>query len=74
MDPIEYPIHDRIQRLEAAGIRHKGLYSVNCVRIACSSGNITVLGSRQVFDERIFDHPKGKISNEIDIAVFFQNE
>ena len=33
---------------EAAGIRHNELYSINCVRIACRSGNITVLGSPQV--------------------------
>ena len=38
---------------EVAGIRHNKLYSVNCVRIACSSENIRVLGSPQVFDERI---------------------
>ena len=29
---------------EAAGIRHNELYSVNCIRIACRSENIT--GSR----------------------------
>ena len=38
---------------EAAGIRHTGIYSVNCVHSACSSENKTVLGSRHVFDERI---------------------
>ena len=38
---------------EATGIRHNELYSVNCVRIICSSENITVLGSPQLFDERI---------------------
>ena len=39
--------------VEAAGIKHNGLYSVNCVRLDCSSENITVLDSSQVFDERI---------------------
>ena len=39
--------------IEAAGIKHNGLYSVNCVNINCGSVNITVLGSPQVFDERI---------------------
>ena len=33
---------------EAAGIIHNELYSVNCVRIACSSENMTVLGFPQV--------------------------
>ena len=37
-------------QIEAAGIRHNALYSVNCVRIACRSGNITFLGSPQVFE------------------------
>ena len=37
--------------LEAARIKHNELYSVNCVRIICRSGNITVLGSLQVFDK-----------------------
>ena len=44
-----YPNHSN----EDAGIKNNGLYSVNYIRIACSSGNIAVLGSRQVFDERI---------------------
>ena len=39
--------------IEAAEIIHNELYSVNCVRINCSSENIMVLGSPQVFDERI---------------------
>ena len=30
--------------IEAAGIRHNDLYSVNFLRIACSYGNIMVLG------------------------------
>ena len=51
---------------EAAGIRHNELYPVNCVRISCSSGNITVLGPPQVFDERIlqqvFFHTMNSIS------------
>ena len=38
---------------EAAVIIHNNIYSVNCVSIACSYKNITVLGSPQVFDERI---------------------
>ena len=38
---------------EAAVIIHNGIYSVSCVWIACSSGNITALGSPQVFDEMI---------------------
>ena len=38
---------------KAAGIRHNGLYLVNCIRINCSSENITVLDSWQVCDERI---------------------
>ena len=38
---------------EAAGIRHNGIYSVNCLHIACISENITVLGSHQSFYERI---------------------
>ena len=41
---------------EAAGIRHNELYSVNYERIICSSGNITVLGPPQVFDERVLLH------------------
>ena len=41
------------QPIEAARIRHNELYSVHCVRIDCSSENITILGSDQVFDERI---------------------
>ena len=36
---------------ESVGISHKKLYSVNCVPIACSHKNITVLESPQVFDE-----------------------
>ena len=47
------PLLEKRTYVEAAGIRYNGLYSVNCVRIACSSENITVLVSRQVFDERI---------------------
>ena len=39
--------------VKAAEIRHNELYSVKCVRIACRSENITVLGSPQVFDEWI---------------------
>ena len=39
--------------IEATGIINNDIYSVNCVRIACSSKNITVLGSPQVLDERI---------------------
>ena len=41
---------------EAAGNKHNELYSVNFVRMACSSENITFLGSPQVFDERISLH------------------
>ena len=37
----------------AVRIRHKGVYSVYCVLIICSSDNITVLGSRQVFTDRV---------------------
>ena len=33
---------------EAAGVRHNNIYSVNCVRIACRSKNIMVLGYTQV--------------------------
>ena len=43
--------------IEAAGIRHNGRYPVNCVRIACIYENKTVLGSRRVFNERIFFTP-----------------
>ena len=39
--------------METVGIIHNELYSVNCVHIACSSKNITVVGSPRVFDERI---------------------
>ena len=39
--------------LEAGGIRHNDLYSVNCTHIACRSENITVLGSPQVCDKRV---------------------
>ena len=39
--------------IEIEGIRHNDIYSVNCVRIACSSKSIIVLGSPQVFDEQI---------------------
>ena len=39
--------------IEAAGNRHNEFYSVNYVRIDCSSGNTTVFRSPQVFDERI---------------------
>ena len=38
---------------EAVGIGHNEIYSVNCVRIACSSGDLMVLGSPQAFDEKI---------------------
>ena len=42
-----------IEDIEAVGIIHYRLYRVNRVHIACSSENITVLGSPQVFDERV---------------------
>ena len=38
---------------EAAGIIHNGIYSVNCVHIACSSEKIMVLSFCQFFNERI---------------------
>ena len=38
---------------KVAGIRYNRIYSVNCVRINCSSENITVLDSPHVFDEMI---------------------
>ena len=41
------------QRSKAVRIRHNELYSVNCVHIACRYGNITVLASLQIFNERI---------------------
>ena len=34
-------------------IIHDGIYSVNCDAFACSSDNITVLGSRQVLYKMI---------------------
>ena len=40
-------------QIEAGVIRHTVFYLVNCVRIVCSSKKIMVLGSPQVFDERI---------------------
>ena len=43
----------RSRLIKAAGVKHNRVYSVNFVRIACSSENITVLGSKQVFYERI---------------------
>ena len=39
--------------VESVLIRYNKLYSVHCVRIACSYGNITLLCPPQVFDERI---------------------
>ena len=38
---------------EAVVKGNNGLYSVNCVCIACSSKYITVLGSHQVCNEKI---------------------
>ena len=35
--------------IEAVVISHSGIYSVNCVHIACGSVNITVLGLCQIF-------------------------
>ena len=45
--------HDLSLGNKAKQARHNGIYSLNCVRINFSSGNITVLGSYQVFDKRI---------------------
>ena len=39
--------------IEAAGIIHNGIHLFNCVRINCSSGDMMVLGSPQVFDEGV---------------------
>ena len=44
---------DSILFIGAVRIRQNRLYSVDCVRIACSYENITVLGSRQFFDEMV---------------------
>ena len=33
--------------------KNNWIYSLNCVHTSCTSKNITVLGSRQVSDERI---------------------
>ena len=35
------------------GIRNNGIYSVNCVQVACSSENIMIIGYCQIFDKRI---------------------
>ena len=48
-----YPNTSHSWTTEAAGIIRNSPYLVNCVHINCSSKNMKVLGSPQVFDESI---------------------
>ena len=41
-----------VHTTEAAGIINNGIYSVNCLHIACIFGNVTVLCPREVFYEK----------------------